>query len=1160
MKKVIVFFKKRYVIEVIGLFLLSIAIWFGFSYISFGADKTTLPPTAKLLIIVVVWLLWLLKVLFTMLKESHRSNGFTRELQRSSGTAKDSDQPQNSESRDEVKQLKSRFNEAIGRLAKSRFGASRKKLYELPWYIMVGPPGAGKTTAILNSGLTFPLKDPAGGSIAGTGGTRHCDWWFTDEAVLIDTAGRFTTQDSNRRIDSTAWFGFLDLLKKYRKRRPINGVIVSVSAQDLLLKSGSQQAELAETIRCRLDELNNRLSIQVPIYLVITKLDLLKGFIPFFSDMTLKDREQPWGAHLDQQSDVETLKKRLGDLTNRLSRRSFSRLLTENDLQKRSAIQNFPMQFEELAAATCEFFSAAFTSDRYRSTPQIRGVYFTSATQEGSPIDRMMAVVHKHFNLGRAASTNQSATGKSFFVHDLFRRVIFPEANLGGVNKSHERSLIWSRRIAIGSAALITSIVAAGWSSSILNNKTLMSDVKSEVEQFQQLSFSAKGTSPDLDKLASILQRTERASLVYDAEESPWLTNWGIFNKRVDESADRLHRTTLEHFLAPEIIRRLEGSLEHKLTHEEPLGMFSELKIYLMLERPDKRVSPQMISHLAKLWRQQFPDLTDSRTHLETYTGQLLGSNQLAMNTNEKLVSSARAAIMKQPPHEMVYELFLQDLNQNPDLLLSENVSKSTLNAFGLTADDERSKIPYRFTRKAWSDADFSEKSDLLKHYRNNLWVLGPESSGEALESEVAEIAKKVRANYLADYESFWEERIKQWNLTPQSTLSKLDMEFKLYANPDKSPILEMSGLIASQTKLTKKLPTEAIESEKLKGAVDLLATKINAPTNVDLAFKDIHEWLGTPDESDTKSSKTIDRLKAASEYISTITVSSSADEAAFNAVKRRFLQPQQDALQGIRIQAHDSPPPIKKWLETAASRLWQSLINNAYQFANSRLHENVCDFFEEKLANKFPMANVTSEVRTDDFNTFFAPGGIEASYAESYVSPFIDIWNEKAKIIDGRRFPISSTTVSMAQRASFIRESLYHYGENAGLRLELYPLKLDRSVSSFGYFIDGQPEVQYRHGPKLPTDVEWTSGSGQNVRLEFIDINRKRRDREYTGPWAGLRSLYDNSPRALKAENEMQVSFNVDGREAKYRVRADYNIDAIRYNSLYKYECPKSL
>ena len=73
--------------------------------------------------------------------------------------------------------------------------------------VLVAPPGAGKTTALVNSGLKFPLSRGATpAAVAGVGGTRYCDWWFTEDAVLIDTAGRsqrgMPQRDSIQRVST----------------------------------------------------------------------------------------------------------------------------------------------------------------------------------------------------------------------------------------------------------------------------------------------------------------------------------------------------------------------------------------------------------------------------------------------------------------------------------------------------------------------------------------------------------------------------------------------------------------------------------------------------------------------------------------------------------------------------------------------------------------------------------------------------------------------------------------------------------------------------------------------------------------------------------------------------------------------------------------------
>src|SRR4051794_29384295 len=145
--------------------------------------------------------------------------------------------------------LKERMADALATLRKAR-GGKGNALYDLPWYIIIGPPGAGKTTALVRSGLKFPLaKGRTPEAVAGLGGTRYCDWWFTDEAVIVDTAGRYTTQDIDAQGDRASWLSFLDLLRKARPRQPINGVLVAISLEDLL--TGGEEAIEAHAVAVR---------------------------------------------------------------------------------------------------------------------------------------------------------------------------------------------------------------------------------------------------------------------------------------------------------------------------------------------------------------------------------------------------------------------------------------------------------------------------------------------------------------------------------------------------------------------------------------------------------------------------------------------------------------------------------------------------------------------------------------------------------------------------------------------------------------------------------------------------------------------------------------------------------------------------------------------
>ncbi|ECD3752122.1 TPA: type VI secretion system membrane subunit TssM [Salmonella enterica subsp. enterica serovar Orion] len=183
----------------------------------------------------------------------------------------------------------------------------KRFLYELPWFMVVGSPGDGKTTALLNTGLQFPLAEQMEQTsriltVPG-GGTLHCDWWFTNEAVLIDTAGRYARHDDGGEVSAAQrnageWQGFLGLLRKHRPGAPLNGVILTLNVADLTAQSPAERLAACAALRARLAELRETLGIRFPVYLVVTKMDLLPGFSEYFRTLTSHLRAQIWGFTL----------------------------------------------------------------------------------------------------------------------------------------------------------------------------------------------------------------------------------------------------------------------------------------------------------------------------------------------------------------------------------------------------------------------------------------------------------------------------------------------------------------------------------------------------------------------------------------------------------------------------------------------------------------------------------------------------------------------------------------------------------------------------------------------------------------------------------------------------------------------------------------------
>ena len=338
----------------------------------------------------------------------------------------------------ELETIRARFKQAAEDLDGARFASpdgKGREVEELPWYVMIGAPGSGKTTALLNSGLRLPLytRDTSP-SVPGVGGTRNCDWWFTDKAVLLDTAGRYTMQESDRKADAAAWQGFLGLLKEFRPDQPLNGALVTVSVMDLLLWTKAERAKFSAHVRMRLSEMYAALETRFPVYVLVTKVDMLAGFAEFFGDLDTAGRTQVWGTTFAMDIDPSLIAApyaaEFAALEQRLGAEMLERLHEERDLQRSAAIYRFPQQFHAIGPMVGEFLALAFGTQVNHRPLQLRGVYYTSATQEGNPIDRVMVALARTFKLERGAAAVKPGTGKSFFLTRLLHEVVFSETGL----------------------------------------------------------------------------------------------------------------------------------------------------------------------------------------------------------------------------------------------------------------------------------------------------------------------------------------------------------------------------------------------------------------------------------------------------------------------------------------------------------------------------------------------------------------------------------------------------------------------------------------------------------------------------------------------------------------------------------------------------------
>ncbi|MDB5414616.1 MAG: ImcF domain protein, partial [Rubritepida sp.] len=700
---------------------------------------------------------------------------------------------------EEEAELRAKLTDALAKL-KSATGGKGGYLYDLPWYAIIGPPGSGKTTALLNSGLEFPLAE---GRVAGVGGTRFCDWWLTDRAVMIDTAGRYTTQDSDAGADKAGWERFLDMLKKNRPRQPLNGVLVAFGIDMLSRLDAPQREAHARSVRRRIKELETRLGQRLPVYFVVTKSDLLPGFIEFFDDLDKTAREQVWGFTFPAKPSPEGAVTQFGAefsaLAERLMVRLIERLQAERGPAQRALIAGFPAQLASLETPLREFTQAAFGGSKLDPAPFLRGVYFTSGTQEGTPLDRLAGALSRSFGLDptRPAAV-MGQKGRAYFLARTLKDVVFNEARLA----ANDRGLESRRRIVqIGSWAAALLLVLGGgiWGYTALNAEATRSErLATAVGAAEQTGASApleRVRSPDL---APILGYLEAARGLPPASRGDG-PGFGLSQEEMLASgADSAYRRALDRVLLPRLLARLETQIREGI--QRPDFLYEAVRVYLMLGKQGPLDRNLIREWFSLDWQAAFPGAVNQpgRDALGRHLDALLAGTLATYPLDGALVDQARRVFSRLPMAQRVYARLRPLADNMPTWTPGRPLGAAGQRYFTRASGRPMTEgVPGFFTVEGLYGAVLPRLPQAALEAASESWVLGPEAATGG-SGDPRRLEADVLGLYAADYVRAWEAMIQDLVLPPLVGLNASAEALNLLGAPN-SPMKDLLRSIARQ-------------------------------------------------------------------------------------------------------------------------------------------------------------------------------------------------------------------------------------------------------------------------------------------------------------------------------------------------------------------------
>ena len=1084
--------------------------------------------------------------------------------------------------------LKERMNDALTTL-KAASGNKSGYLYDLPWYVIIGPPGAGKTTALVNSGLKFPLsRGTTPAAVAGVGGTRYCDWWFTEEAVLIDTAGRYTTQDSDAGSDKESWFSFLDLLKKSRPRQPINGVLVAISVEDILTMSRQDLAAHAEAIRMRLLELHQRLKVSFPVYALFTKVDLVAGFAEYFSYLNEAGRRQVWGATFQT---ADKNKNLIGDiptefdlLLERLSEETLDRLQDEPAPPHRVQLFGFAAQMARLKPQIHSFLNQIFEPTRYHVNASLRGFYFTSGTQQGTPIDQLIGSLARTFGAEEVSAGAYHGSGKSFFLTNLITKVIIGEADWVSTDRDAVRRALLIKTAALSLIGLCALGLSVAWLTSYKKNSDLIEQaVKVDGDYASAGAPLIKQTliaDHDLDKVLPLPHRLRNAPAGYASRNAPvpLSERYGLSqHPRLLSASNAAYHTALERMFRPRLLYRLEEQLNARLG--EPAFVYEALKVYLMLggQHPPDR-------GLIKSWMQRdwadnlYPGATNAegRRLLDEHLAAMfdLETEQPPLvELDGRLIREAQNSLARLSVAQKAYEFLKSEAGTSTasDWIATRkggpDVSVVFESAAGQSLDSVR--VPAFFTYNGFHQLFIAKLGGLSERINRDRWVLGDAGQQTAIGQQYDALAGDLLNIYSNDFVVTW--RAALGNLKLKKLMADKPKYDALRAlSAPTSPLRQILESIREETTLTKERAkpanAPALTDALTRPSPALFNTQDGSPgAAIESQFKPFHSVL----EGDS-TRRPIDSVVAnLNDIAQNLTLM--VENPQMTAQATASLQTQVAAL---RNNASRMPPPFSDMLRGAASEFEGSIAASTAGQLLQSLRDQVIPVCQQTITNRYPFVRgSTQEVPLGDFAKLFSPNGIMDKFFVQFLAPYADTsrsdwaWRKDSPV--GRS--LSADTLKQFQNAAYIRDAFFQTG--GGVPLISLAIKPPRAASAgvdiktdIGGTVIASPSAPVAASAfsaptpppsTAPFTVQWPGPSARTAISVSSDTGTPS-VLERTGPWSLFRMLEAGS---LAAKGETaSATFIVAGNELNYQistgsVRNPFNLAVLR-----EFRCPSGI
>lgn len=1091
-------------------------------------------------------------------------------------------------SSDEADELTERLQETMAFLrgARLRHGLFTDYRYVLPWYLVIGPEGAGKVSLIRSAGLRGPKDDHLADGLETRVNGSGTHWWFTEQAVLISVAGRAMRERSDPTGADT-WKGVLEFLAAHRPRLPANGIVVVVSVATLL---GEGAAEAATILRARLQEATRLLQVGLQVYVVVSQCDRLLGFGELFGPMDERDRLASFGAVLPtvtRRDGDRSVVPRLGDGLFRAFEQAARlipfRAAAERDSARRARMLSLPEQLQVVGDAALRLAAELGRAGRYDKAVAIRGVFLTAADSVSSgELDAWQRPFVAPMGLDETAALAAPAGERTgpLFINGLFRDVIFPELAFAGRNVRAERTTAAVHFFGYAVCLLLLALVVYLSTSEYSAHRATLAEYERRRVGVAQLLPGASSTenAGGFDDLLALLDRSQAMSRI-DFDDTPSEREIGV--SPLDISITKIaavesYHDMLRTYFAPALQRRLGAQLRTAVATGGDLeAVRSLLTLYLVGNQPARFDGTSFYDWAASTLSAIFPLDETSRQRALGHLNDLLPLLPVPLPVDPVLVADARAALERRPSAMQLY-LRLQQLAAAdpaaPPLDVAASLGTTGAQLLMLRAQAGIPVIiPGLYTRDGFYNVFVREAPRLARSFGAADWIMGSAGTQQNT-AEAAKLLQQVSDLYVRDYIRYWQGVTTQIVLRALPDLPSLVTALQAMAGPD-SPVVVLVQLIRRQTDLPVPAPaappgllgraetaagvtgTAGVAAESAASRLlpspgetftQLLGSKVWPGDQIRGPFASLQRLLDAP-AGQAPLLQVQGALATAMAFTSSVAAANSPGLAAQQALAKVVSSEGADPLIGLAVQAAVLPQPVERIFRTLHANIWAQLSELSLAYTQTVWARDVQPECQSAFAQRYPFTRPfdsapSSDVSIADFTSFFAPNGTLDKFVAQNLATLTapgPLGQLSLLSRNGLSLGISQIAMDQINRGRRIQALFFNRSGTPSARFWLTPSYLDSRLIS-ARVTAGPVNLLYQHGPPIATEFNWPpTDEAATTSLQLTPVSGRIVDMNAGGPWGLFRLLQAGQMTPGTSPDRATLGFRLDDYGVTFQLRA---------------------